>query len=237
MIAWVSPVTRRSSLAGMSTSFEDIAGVGNPARRALTGAGYTNLEDLHGVKHSELLALHGVGARGLERLQAALVAKGLSMVDAPAPTDRAAVVTTGHTGTGAADLKTHPTVVDPVEFVRTLAWPRRVEQGQQLLELFNDVTQETPVMWGPTMIGYGQAHYRYATGREGDTFHLGFSPRKAAISLYGLQGHPRSDELLERLGKHRTAVSCVYVNQLHDVDLGVLRDLITHAWESDPNPC
>lgn len=228
----------------MSTSLDDVPGVGNPARRALQAAGYTRLEDLHGVPYRDLLALHGVGVRGLERLQAALQERGLSMVGAPEPTDRSAVVTDrsakvtgGHTGAGAADLKTHPTTVAPADFIRSLPWPRRVEQGLELLELFTRVTGEQPVMWGPSMIGYGQVHYRYATGREGDTFRIGFSPRKASISLYGLQNHPRSEELLQRLGKHRAAVSCLYVNQLHDVDRHVLVEVITHAWESKPRVC
>lgn len=228
----------------MSTSLEDVPEVGIPARRALRQAGHTSLEDLDGVPYGELLALHGVGARGLERLQAALAERGLSMADAPEANGRCAVVTAhsakvtdGHTGTGVADLKTHPTSVEPADFLRSLPWPRRVEQGLELLELFTEATGEQPTMWGPSMIGYGQVHYRYATGREGDTFRIGFSPRKASISLYGLQNHPRSAELLERLGKHRTAVSCIYVNQLHDVDGHVLVELITHAWESEPRLC
>lgn len=227
----------RRKLHPMSTSFDDVPGVGNPARRALLTAGHTCLEDLDGAPYGELLALHGVGARGLERLQSALQERGMSMADAPEATDRSTVVTPGHTGTGAADLKTHPTSETPADFIRSLPWPRRAAQGLDLLELFTQATGEQPTMWGPSMIGYGQVHYRYATGREGDTFRIGFSPRKAAISLYGLQNHPRSAELLERLGKHRTAVSCIYVNQLHDVDRHVLVDLITHAWESDPRVC
>ncbi|MDO5618138.1 DUF1801 domain-containing protein [Kocuria sp.] len=221
----------------MSTSLDDVAGLGNPARSALRAAGYNTLEDLNGVAYKDLLALHGVGARGLERAQGALVERGLSLDGAPVPQDRSAVVTPGNTGIGAADLKTHPTAVEPAEFIRSLESPRRVQQGLALLAMFNQVTGEQPVMWGPSMIGYGQVHYRYATGREGDTFHMGFSPRKAAISLYGLQNHPRSEELLSRLGKHRTAVSCIYINQLHDVDQHVLRKLLTHAWEAEPKVC
>lgn len=221
----------------MSTHFDAVPGVGNPSRRALLQAGYTTVEDLDGIAHADLLALHGVGARGLERLQAALVQRGLSLRDAPEPADRSAVVTAGHTGVNAQDIKTQETDVAPTDFIDALPWPRRVAQGHALLRLFSEVTGEQPVMWGPSMIGYGQVHYRYATGREGDTFRIGFSPRKASLSLYGLQNHPRSEELLGRLGKHRTAVSCVYVNQLDDVDTDVLRELVTHAWESAPSAC
>lgn len=221
----------------MSTSFDDVAGIANPTRQAFREAGYGSLEDLDGAPYAELLALHGVGRRGLDRVQAALAGQGLSLRDAPAAADRSAVVTEGHTGVRAEDIKTHETAVEPVSFVDSLPWPRRVAQGHQLLELFGEVTGEDPVMWGPLMIGYGQVHYRYATGREGDTFRMGFSPRKASISLYGVQNHPRSEELLAALGKHRTGASCVYVNQLEDIDVEVLRVLLAHAWESDLQAC
>ena len=155
----------------------------------------------------------------------------------PSSDDGSAVVTAGHTGVNAADLKTHPTDVSPAEFVSGLSPQRRVDDGRALLELFGQITGQPAVMWGPSMIGYGQAHYRYATGREGDTFQLGFSPRKSAVSLYGLQGHPRSEEMLSRLGKHRTAVSCVYVNKLADIDLDVLEQLVSHAWACAPRSC
>lgn len=202
----------------MSTPYDEVPGVGAPARRALQDAAYPDLESLHGISYPDLLALHGVGARGLQRLQAALTAQGLSLIDAPASPASAA--------------KTHPTAVSPIDFVDGLDSPRRVKDGHLLLELFARATGGAEaVMWGPSMIGYGQAHYRYATGREGDTFQIGFSPRKAKLSLYGLQGHPRSEELLGKLGKHDTAVACVYVNKPEDVDLGVLEDLVKHAWK------
>lgn len=220
----------------MSTSFEQIPGVARPARDALTAAGYRDLESLDGVDWEAASGLHGVGKRGLERLQAALLERGLSMRNAPAPEERSAEWTRGNTGTGAPDLVTARTEESPAGYVEKLEGRRR-EHGRLLLEIFGRATGERPAMWGPSMIGYGQAHYRYATGREGDTFHVGFSPRKARISLYGLQGLPRSEELLARLGKHRTAVSCVYVNKPEDIDLGVLEELVRHAWETDPGGC
>lgn len=220
----------------MSTSFEQIPGVARPARDALTAAGYRDLESLDGVDWEAASGLHGVGKRGLERLQAALLERGLSMRNAPAPEERSAEWTRGNTGTGAPDLVTARTEESPAGYVEKLEGRRR-EHGRLLLEIFGRATGERPAMWGPSMIGYGQAHYRYATGREADTFHVGFSPRKARISLYGLQGLPRSEELLARLGKHRTAVSCVYVNKPEDIDLGVLEELVRHAWETDPGGC
>lgn len=80
------------------------------------------------------------------------------------------------------------------------------------------------------MIGYGALHYKYPTGWEGDMFRVGFSPRKASLSLYGLQGQAGQAELLSRLGKHREGAGCVYVNKPEDIDLDVLRELLTIAW-------
>ncbi|MDO5513525.1 DUF1801 domain-containing protein [Corynebacterium sp.] len=220
----------------MSTSFEQIPGVGRPARDALTAAGFADLESLDKQEWDELLALHGVGKRGLERLQAALQERGLSMANAPEREKREAEWTRGNTGENAPDLKTAQTSQAPADYMDTLDGRRR-EHGHLLLEIFTRATGEEPVMWGPSMVGYGQTHYKYATGREGDTFHVGFSPRKAKLSLYGLQGLPRSEELLAKLGKHQTAVSCVYVNKPEDINLEVLEELVRHAWETDPGEC
>lgn len=205
----------------MGTAYEEIRGVGRPAREALLRAGHPELESLHGQDWAELLRLHGVGKRGLERLQAALQERGLGMAGAPAAEPREAELTPGGTGEDAD--------ADPVAYIDGLDTPRRVEHGRLLLEIFNRATGEEPRMWGPTMIGYGTLHYRYATGREGDTFRVGFSPRKAKISLYGL---PHDEEFLGRLGKFTTGVSCLYVNKPEDVDLEVLEEMIRRGWES-----
>lgn len=89
-------------------------------------------------------------------------------------------------------------------------------------------------MWGPSMIGFGSDDYTYSSGHSGTWFRVGFSPRKAALSLYGLQGFPGAEELLDRLGKHRRGAGCVYVNGLKDIDEDVLVELVRLAWE---NPC
>ena len=81
-------------------------------------------------------------------------------------------------------------------------------------------------MWGPTIIGYGEYHYTYDSGREGDFLATGFSPRKANMVLYIMPGYQEFGEILERLGKHRTGKSCLYVNKLADIDLNVLSELI-----------
>ena len=138
----------------------------------------------------------------------------------------------------AYEQTTHPTDEDPAAYCERLPTTRRREEGARLLELFGRATGQEAVMWGPTMIGYGADEYVSATGHcEGTWFRVGFAPRKAALSLYGLQGHDGSDELLARLGKHRLGAGCVYVNGLKDVDEDVLERLVALAWESGPGPC
>ncbi|PZP16070.1 MAG: hypothetical protein DI611_07050 [Brachybacterium faecium] len=137
----------------------------------------------------------------------------------------------------ASEPKTQPTDVDPVQYCRELPTDRRQQEGARLLEIFGEVTGEQAVMWGPTMIGYGTYEYTYASGHTGTWFRAGFSPRKAAISLYGLQDSPDSAPMLERLGKHRLGKGCVYVNGLQDIDEGVLRELIAAGWATDPEGC
>lgn len=127
------------------------------------------------------------------------------------------------------DAKTGPTDTDVEVFLAAVQPAVRQEDGRTLLALMREVTGEPAVMWGPTMIGFGHHHYRYDSGREGETFAVGFSPRKARHSLYGLTNAPGSEVLLERLGKHARGAGCVYVTRLRDVDLGVLRELVTHA--------
>lgn len=214
----------------MSTSFEQIKGTAKPLHRALLSAGYPDLESLHGVDYAAVAGLHGVGKRGLERIQAALQERGLSLAgEIPAAEPTGAKVTAGHTGHRAADIKTKTTEVDPVEYIENLDTPRRVAHGHQLLALFNRATGADPVMWGPSMIGYGEVHYESHTGREGDWFAVGFSPRKAKISLYGLKG-PHADEQLARLGKHSVGVGCIYINKPEDIDTTVLAKMIEDAW-------
>lgn len=218
----------------LSTPIADVPGVGRPAVRALAAQDLHLVGDLAGRDWPELAGLHGVGPAAGRRLQAALAEHGATMQDPPAPERRRDVVTRGATGTGASDLRTHVTEVDPAEYVAGLE-PRRRRDGARLLEIFGTATGVSPAMWGPSMIGYGEVHYRYATGREGDTFQLGFSPRRAELALYGLQGFPRSDELLERLGRHRRGVGCVWVRSLEAIDLDVLGEIVRHAWEHGPD--
>ncbi|RNE48182.1 DUF1801 domain-containing protein [Corynebacterium alimapuense] len=220
----------------MPTPLESVPGIARSALDALAHAGFVDLESLDDVDYAQLAGLRGVGKRSLERAQDALAERGGSLGGhVPERENRAATFSFGATGENAADIKTHPQDCSVSGYIDQLDSPRRVEHGRLLLEIFGRATDADPVLWGSSMIGYGQLHYRYATGREGDTFRVGFSPRKAKISLYGLQGHPDSENLLAALGKHDRAVGCIYVNKPADIDLRVLETLIRHAWHSPPN--
>lgn len=131
----------------------------------------------------------------------------------------------------AYEQKTKPTTVDPTSFVMAVQHPTRRQDGATLLELLTEVTGQPPVMWGPTIVGFGQRHYKYDSGHEGDEPLVGFSPRKAHLVIYGLTNTPGGEALLERLGKHRRSKACVYVNKLADVDMSVLRQLVKQSYQ------
>ena len=125
-----------------------------------------------------------------------------------------------------AELKTQPTQQDPAAFIGALTHPTRRGDAEALLALMGRVTGEPAVMWGPSMIGFGQYHYRYASGHEGDALAVGFSPRASAQALYGLLAAPEAELLLPRLGRHRRGAGCLYVTSLASVDLDVLEELV-----------
>ncbi len=101
------------------------------------------------------------------------------------------------------------------------------EDARALSSMMERLSGETPKMWGSSIVGFGQYHYRYESGREGDAMLIGFSPRANAMVLYVMDGFPRYQELLDRLGKHKQGKSCLYVVRLRDVDVGVLEELIS----------
>lgn len=125
-----------------------------------------------------------------------------------------------------AENKTQPTQVPVEEFLNAVEHPARRADGFELLNLMRGITGQDAVMWGPSIVGFGQYHYKYQSGREGDAAAVGFSPRKANLALYGLTMSPEADRLLPELGKHKTGASCLYVNRLDDVDRDVLAELI-----------
>ena len=125
-----------------------------------------------------------------------------------------------------AENKTVPTPVSPQDFIAALDNPVRKADALRLLDIFASVTNLSPKMWGPSIIGYGRYHYRYESGREGDFLLTGFSPRKSNLSLYVLSDGSSREELLAKLGKHKTGKGCLYINKLADIDEEVLAELI-----------
>ena len=128
--------------------------------------------------------------------------------------------------------KTRPTDVNPRSFIAGLVDERRRSEAETLLELMTSITGEKPVMWGgPSIVGFGSYHYQYASGREGDWPRTGFSPRKAALTVYCVPGFDSQRDLLARLGPHKTGASCLYIRKLEDVDLEILRQMVARSIE------
>jgi hypothetical protein len=124
------------------------------------------------------------------------------------------------------------TDTDPMDFIAAVEHPTRRADAQTLDRLFREVTGWTPRMWGPTIIGYGAYDYVYETGHSGSCLATGFSPRKANQVLYIMPGYLALGDQLERLGKHKTGKACLYINKLADVDLDVVREIITIGVEA-----
>lgn len=123
-------------------------------------------------------------------------------------------------------LRTAVTDRSVAAFLAGLAEPRRAD-CLALAEMMKQVTRAEPRMWGTSIVGFGSYHYRYESGREGDWFLAGFSPRKQDLTVYVMAGFERFPELMARLGKYRTGKSCLYLKRLEDVDRSVLKALLT----------
>jgi hypothetical protein len=108
---------------------------------------------------------------------------------------------------------------------------KRRRDAKTLLELMSRVTGESPRLWG-SVIGFGQYHYKYASGREGDAAAAGFAPRKAATTIYLMDGISRYEQQLEQLGPHTTGVGCLYIKDLDKIDLAVLEGIITESYRT-----
>ena len=130
-----------------------------------------------------------------------------------------------------AETKTNPTDASVDAFLETVANPVRRADGKAIRELMERVTGERAVMWGPSIVGFGSCHYRYASGREGDICRVGYSPRSANLVFY-VGGFHEYDRLLAKLGKHKRSKACLYVSRLSDVDLAVLEEIVRRSFES-----
>lgn len=129
----------------------------------------------------------------------------------------------------ASENKTRPTEADVAAFIEAVEHERRRTDARTVDALMRRVTGETPRMWGPSIIGYGDTHYVYESGREGDWFLVGFSPRKAKLVLYVGAGAEEYAPLLARLGTHTIGKGCLYINKLDDVDPAVLEELVVRS--------
>jgi len=132
-----------------------------------------------------------------------------------------------------ATIKTHPTGEDVTAFLDSVPAERRRAEGHALRALFERVTGEPAAMWGPSMVGFGSRTYTN-TGGTNDWFVVGFSPRKSALTIYGIHNESAApDPLLAKMGPHTTGKSCVYVKRLDQIDASVLEQLVKNAWESN----
>lgn len=134
-----------------------------------------------------------------------------------------------------AELKTKATEVSVADFIAAVPDQRRREEAAVIDALHRRATGLEPAMWGPSIIGYGSYNYKYDSGREGTMCRGGFSPRKAALTVYLMGNYcnhqAKADDLFARLGKHKTGKSCLYINKLADVDLAVLEELVALSWQ------
>lgn len=126
-----------------------------------------------------------------------------------------------------AKTKTCKTDVDVTEFVNSVADEKKRADSFKLIEMMTEITGLKPYMWGPTIIGFGNYHYKYPSGHEGDAPVAGFSPRKSAISLYVATKFPGRVDLLKQLGKHKAAVSCICIKKLDDIDISILKKMVS----------
>jgi len=128
-----------------------------------------------------------------------------------------------------AEQRSKPDAQGVARFLQSIPDPQKRADCQTLLTLMQELTGEEPMMWGDAMVGFGTYHYKYASGREGDWFVTGFSPRARNISIYIMAGFTQFEDLLLKLGKHKTGKSCLYIKALKDVDLSVLRELLANS--------
>jgi len=128
-----------------------------------------------------------------------------------------------------AELKTRVNDASVMDFLKSVEDEQKRDDSLEIARIMEQVTKEKPKMWGPSIVGYGSYHYKGASGREGDWMLIGFSPRKQNITLYIMPGFERYPGLMKKLGKHSTGKSCLYIKRLSDVDVDVLKELMTES--------
>ena len=131
-----------------------------------------------------------------------------------------------------AEMKTKKTKASVSAFLDSVEDPQKRKDAKTIAKIMKAASGAAPAMWGDSIVGFGSYHYKYASGREGDWFLTGFAPRKQNLTLYVMDGFKEYRPLLKKLGKHKTGRACLYINKLDDVDLDVLRELITRSVQS-----
>lgn len=127
------------------------------------------------------------------------------------------------------ELKTQKNRASVSAFLNSIADSHQRSDAKAVLQIMKRISRDKPAMWGSSIVGFGSYHYRSKSGREGDWFVVGFSPRKQALVLYLMGGLESQKELLKKLGKHKTGKGCLYLKRLSDVDLRILESLIRHS--------
>lgn len=125
-----------------------------------------------------------------------------------------------------AELKTKPTKESVKDFLNRISDEERRADCFAVAKIMEEITGEKPKMWGPSIVGFGSFHYKYASGREGDWLMMGFSPRKKDLTLYLMMGFEKHGDLMEKLGKHSSSKSCLYIKRLSDIHIPTLKKLI-----------
>ena len=128
-----------------------------------------------------------------------------------------------------SELKTQRNKGSVTGFLESVKNKKHREDSYVILEIMKKITGEEPEMWGTSIIGFGTYHYKYKSGREGDWFLCGFSPRVQSLTLYIMTGFSKYDELLSRIGKYKTGKACLYINKIEDIDLKILKQLIKES--------
>lgn len=131
---------------------------------------------------------------------------------------------------GKSDLKTRQNDQNVQQFIENIPDEIRRKDTQKVCNLMSEVTKQQPKMWGSSIIGFGTYQYRYASGREGTWMRTGLSPRKQNLTVYIMDGFSGYQDLLGKLGKYSTAKSCLYIKNLEDIDLSVLRKLVQKSF-------
>ena len=128
-----------------------------------------------------------------------------------------------------SELKTKPNELNVEEFLNSISAEKRRHDCYAILEMMSQITGFEPKMWGNSIVGFGSYHYCYESGREGDWFLTGFSPRKQNLTLYIMSGFKNYEKLLNKLGKYKTGKSCLYINKLEDINLPTLKELVKQS--------